>query len=283
MMGLRFAYGTNGLTDHRLADALAMLADSGYAGVALTMDHAHLDPLAPDLMVRVRAVGRQLRRLGLAVVIETGGRFVLDPRRKHEPTLLSEEGRGRRLDLLRTAVRVAVDLEAGAVHLWSGRRPTQVSADVAWARLVDGCALLLADANRAGVPLAFEPEPGMLVADLADFERLATDLAHHPQFGLTLDLGHCVCVEDQPVAACVRRAAAKLVHVQIEDMRRGEHEHLMFGEGDLDLPAALAALHDVAYRGLVSVELTRHSHMAHTVVPRAIDVLRMAEREVLAA
>ncbi|TXS51995.1 hypothetical protein EAO75_09275 [Streptomyces sp. uw30] len=46
---LRFGYGTNGLADLRLDDALALLADLGYDGVGLTLDHMHLDPLAPDL------------------------------------------------------------------------------------------------------------------------------------------------------------------------------------------------------------------------------------------
>ena len=81
MTGPRFGYGTNGLTDLRLDDALGLLADLGYDGVALTLDHMHLDPLAPDLAARTAAVGRRLSALGLAVVVETGARYVLDPRR----------------------------------------------------------------------------------------------------------------------------------------------------------------------------------------------------------
>ena len=38
-VSLRLAYVTNGLGHHRLDDALALLADSGYDGVALTLDH----------------------------------------------------------------------------------------------------------------------------------------------------------------------------------------------------------------------------------------------------
>ncbi|MFA9431408.1 sugar phosphate isomerase/epimerase family protein [Egicoccus sp. AB-alg2] len=277
---MRFAYGTNGLADHRLGDALALLAHHGYDGVALTLDHHHLDPHAPDLRARVRAVRRDLERHGLTAVVETGGRFVLDPFRKHEPTLLSDDGREQRLALLMTAVEVAADLGSEVVHLWSGRRPDEVSPAVAWDRLVAGCAQLLAAAEDHGIRLAFEPEPGMLVDRLDAWERLRDVLDRHPRFGVTLDLGHCVCLEDDPVATCVRRAGDALFHVQVEDMRRGVHEHLPFGTGELDLPAALAALHDLDYRGLVSVELPRHSHTAHTLVPTSLSALHAADREV---
>ena len=127
--GLRFGYGTNGLVDLRLADALALLADLGYDGVALTLDHMHLDPLAPDLAGRTAAVARQLDRLGLAVVVETGARYVLDPRRKHRPSLLDADA-GPRLDLLRRAIRVGADLGAEAVSFWSGTLPSTVDPAV---------------------------------------------------------------------------------------------------------------------------------------------------------
>ncbi|RME76542.1 MAG: sugar phosphate isomerase/epimerase, partial [Planctomycetota bacterium] len=44
-MRLAFAYNTNGFAHHRLEDCLALLADLGYDGVALTLDVHHLDPL----------------------------------------------------------------------------------------------------------------------------------------------------------------------------------------------------------------------------------------------
>ena len=43
-MNLRYAYNTNGTAWHRLDDALTLIASSGYDGVALTLDHHHLDP-----------------------------------------------------------------------------------------------------------------------------------------------------------------------------------------------------------------------------------------------
>ncbi|MFI5930730.1 sugar phosphate isomerase/epimerase family protein [Actinoplanes sp. NPDC051494] len=275
--GLRFGYGTNGFANHRLGDALAVIADLGYVGVALTLDHDHLDPFAAGLAGRVAKVADQLRDRGLGVVVETGARYLLDPWRKHAPTLLHDD-RKVRLDFLRRAVSVGADLGAEAVSFWAGVRPDEVAADVAWQRLVDGCAEMTAFATGQGVPVGFEPEPGMLVEDLAGWHRLRDAMGAPDGFGLTLDIGHCRAVEPDPVPDCVAAAAPYLVNVQIDDMRRGVHEHLEFGDGEIAFRPVLRALRDGGYRGLVAVELPRHSHAAPMVARRSLEFLTEAAR-----
>ncbi len=276
MTGLRYAYCSNGLRDHDLDGGLTLVASHGYDGIALTLDHGHLDPFTPDLASRLVWLRRRLDDLGLAVAIETGARFLLDPRRKHHPTLI-DDPEGRRLDLLRRAVAIAAELGAGVVQLWSGALPPEMDPAEARRRLEDAVASLLEDADAARVTLGFEPEPGMLVNTVAAWETLLASVDHHPRFGITLDIGHCVVTEEDPIPDCVARVASRLAHVQIEDMRRGMHEHLLFGEGDVDVTAALVALGRAGYRGLVAVELSRHSHTAHTAVPESIAYLRRAE------
>ncbi|MFC9247382.1 sugar phosphate isomerase/epimerase family protein [Streptomyces sp. NPDC057136] len=281
-MTLHFGYGTNGLTDLRLDDAFGLLADLGYEGVGLTLDHMHLDPLAPDLAARTRHVARRLTALGLAVTIETGARYVLDPRRKHGPSLLDPdpEARASRTALLVRAVDVAADLGAHAVHCFSGITPPGAgegdgaTTTVAWQRLADALAPVLDAATRTGIPLAIEPEPGHLLATLADFHHLRTLLGDPEPLGLTLDIGHCQCLEPASPVDCVKDAAPWLRHVQIEDMCRGVHEHLPFGDGEIDFPPVLAALADADYRGLTVVELPRHSHAGPELARTSIEFLR---------
>lgn len=162
-MSLRFGYGTNGLTDLRLDDALGLLADLGYDGVGLTLDHMHLDPMAADLTARTQRVARRLAELGLGVTVETGARYVLDPRRKHGPTLLDPdpEDRAARTRLLVKAVQVAADLGAHAVHCFSGIVPGPTDTDTAWKRLEEAMGPVLDAAEAADIPSPSSPNPAI--------------------------------------------------------------------------------------------------------------------------
>lgn len=268
-------YNTNGFAHHRLEDALSILADLGYRSVALTLDHHALNPYDLGLPAQLAAVRDILHRRGLRCVVETGARFLLDPHRKHRPTLVDAEpaGRERRLDFLRRSVDVARGLGADAVSFWSGA-VTDAASEAEWTgRLVDGCRRLCDHAASAGVRLAFEPEPGMAVDTMERFAALFERI-RHPSFGLTLDVGHLVCQGEVPVSEHVRRWRDVLWNVHVEDMRPGVHDHLMFGEGEVDFGDVLGALQSVGYAGGVNVELSRHSHDAVDTARRALAFLR---------
>ncbi|ELP61324.1 sugar phosphate isomerase/epimerase family protein [Streptomyces turgidiscabies] len=275
-MGLRFGYGTNGFTHHRLSDVLGILADLGYDGVALTLDHNHLDPYADDLDQQVARVRARLARLGLAVTVETGAPYFLDPWAKHQPTLMSGQPE-RRVDLLRRAVRIAVELGSPTVQLCSGPAPDDVPETEAWRRLAAGVGTALETAEAYGVALAFEPEPHMFVDTVAKCLRLRELLGGHELLGVTLDLGHAHCVEEPSLLDCVGLAAPHLLNVQIEDMVRGVHRHLEFGAGEIDFPPVLAALTDLGHRGLVSVEIQGGALDAPDIARSSLEFLRRAE------
>ena len=96
--------------------------------------------------------------LALSVVVETGGRFVLDPRNKHEPTLVSPEDGDRRVDFYRRAVDICVRLGSPVLHLWSGVDRAG-DADAAWGRLTDGLGSVLDAAARQASSSGWSPNP----------------------------------------------------------------------------------------------------------------------------
>ena len=276
-MSLRYGYGTNGFQSHRLDDALAVIADLGYDGVALTLDHLHHDPFARDLVHRTAALRGRLDSLGLAVVVETGARYLLHPTRKHHPTLVSDEDRDLRVDYLRRAVEVAADLGAEAMSFWSGTLPPHVDDETGWNRLVEGTSQVIDLAERRDVTLAFEPEPGMFVATLDGVLELRRRMGDPARLRVTLDVGHIVCNETRGLVDTIRRAGDLVANVQVDDMVPGVHEHLELGIGRVDFVAALGALADIGYRGLAALELPRQGHDAPAVAERSLSFLRAAE------
>ena len=272
----RIGYNTNGFAHHRLEDALHVIAELGYRAVALTPDANHLPPdHTTDAELRVmRAL---LERLDLAVVIETGARYVLDPRRKHRPTLVDAGAadRARRLDFLERCARIAAELGADTISLWSGVRPADVSPDDAWRFIADGVVRLHERIAPLGVRVAFEPEPGHHVGSLADWERLR-DATSLPELGLALDVGHVPCTERISAGDAIRRYATALRTVHLDDSRGGVHEHLQIGDGDLDWADIMRALTEVGFEGIASVELSRHSHAAPEAARTALAALHAA-------
>jgi L-ribulose-5-phosphate 3-epimerase len=268
-------YNTNGFAHHRLEDALAVLGELGYRSVALTLDHYALSPFSPDVWAQAERVRALLDKHRLGCVVETGARFLLDPRRKHQPTLLDPlaEARRHRLDFLLRSIEIAERLRADAVSFWSGAAPPGEKEERLFPRLLDACRELCDHADRRGVRLAFEPEPGMLIDTMPRFEMLHSHVAH-PRFGLTLDVGHLYCTEEDPVTPHLRQWRDVLWNVHIEDMRRGAHDHLMFGEGEVDFREVFAGLREVGYKGGVHVELSRHSHDAVETARRSLAFLR---------
>ncbi|MEX0819041.1 MAG: sugar phosphate isomerase/epimerase family protein [Pirellulaceae bacterium] len=267
-------YNTNGFAHHDLLEAIEVLAEIGYQSVAITLDHQSLNPYSAGLPDELLRVAAGLRRHNMRSVIETGARYLLDPRTKHEPTLLAADpaGRAKRVDFLRRAVDIAAALESDCVSLWSGILRQDLSTEGAVERLASGLVPVVEHATDLGVTVGFEPEPGMLIDTMERFSQLH-DRMNSGSFRLTLDIGHLHCLGETPIADVIRQWRYQIVNVHIEDMRAGVHDHLMFGEGEIDFLPILKAFREINYAGGLHVELSRHSHSAPEVARRAFEFL----------
>ncbi|HEX6962240.1 MAG TPA: sugar phosphate isomerase/epimerase family protein [Lacipirellula sp.] len=271
---MRLGYNTNGLAHHSLPAAIELLADLGYESVAITLDHCALNPYSESFRGELSEIRRLLDRRRMRSVVETGARYLLDPREKHEPTLVTadEAGRLRRIDFLKRAIDAAAELGSDCVSLWAGVVRHSIGRDQARAHLASGLQRVLEYAERRKVLLGFEPEPGMLVDTMVSFDELLQSV-DSPWLGLTLDVGHLHCLGETPIASVIHQWRDKLVNVHIEDMRAGVHEHLMFGEGEMDFLPIIAVLAATGYDGGVHVELSRHSHDGPRAAAKAFEFL----------
>lgn len=275
----RFGYNTNGFAHHRLEDCFEILADLGYVGVAITVDVQHLHPEETSA-ARLRDLRRILEKRNLEPTIETGARYLLDPRRKHSPTLLDPDpgARAVRLDFLKDCVSIGSELGAKVLSFWSGALPENVDAAEGEKRLAEGCRELVDFAKKVGVKAGFEPEPGMFIESIGQFRALRAAVGD--DLKLALDVGHCYCTNDLPIREVVEEFRNEIATASIEDIRGGKHEHLAPGEGEIDFREVFAAFRAIGYRGLLSLELSRDSHRAPEIAAKSIQLLQKASREV---
>lgn len=271
---MHLGYNTNGLAHHSLPAGIRLLASLGYKSVAITLDHCALNPYAPDYETQLKEIGELLTELDMRSVVETGARYLLDPRHKHQPTLVSAKSAGRpmRIEFLRHAIDIAAALGSDCVSLWSGALAENDSYDVGFRRLTDSLQIVLDYADRQNVLIGFEPEPDMLIDTMDRFAKLV-EAVDSPRLGLTLDIGHLHCLGELPIDEVIYRWSNRLLNVHIEDMRAGVHEHLNFGDGEIDFPPVIAAFEKVGYTGGLHVELSRHSHAGPLVAQQAFAFL----------
>ena len=269
-------YNTNGFAHHRLEDAVIILSGLGYRSIAITLDYHALNPFDPELSSQLAVVRSLLEARGLDAVIETGARFLLNPERKHSPTLISGlPNRTRRLDFLKRAIDIAALMKPHTVSFWSGKAEEIDDPRQQMDLLVEGCQSLCEYARNRGVRLAFEPEPGMVIDTMNRFAELHARV-DHPAFGLTLDIGHLHCLGEVPFLDHFERWKNWLWNVHLEDMRRGVHDHLMFGDGEIDFTEVFRGLAQIDYRHGIHVELSRHSYDAVETAREAMSFLRAA-------
>jgi len=109
-------------------------------------------------------------------------------------------------------------------------------------------------AEKLGVLLLVEPEPGLLIETVDQFLEFMQHI-QSPAVGMNFDIGHAYCVKDDP-AASIPRCAKFIRHFHLEDIAATRvHQHLVPGEGAIDSRGALTAIRAMNYQGWITIEL----------------------------
>jgi sugar phosphate isomerase/epimerase len=272
---MKLGYNTNGLAHHEPFAALQLLLDTGYASIAISVDHHFLSPFSKHTERQIEETAAFLADHRLASVIETGARFLLDPNVKHAPTLLdpNSDSVQRRVEFTKYCLDLADRFGSRCVSIWSGRKPPGLAFPEALERLARNLQPILNYAEEKKIDIGFEPEPEMLIDTTGRFERLL-HLVDSSVLKLTLDVGHLFCLNEVPIVSYIEKWKDLIVNVHIEDICTGVHEHLMFGSGQIYFPPVIEALVAAGYNGGLHVELSRHSHDAANAVRQSYDFLK---------
>ncbi len=274
---LPLAFSTNAFKKNTVAEAVDAIADAGYAGVELMADVPHAHPATFDAAAR-RSLAGQLAARGLRVSNVNAFTHFADGD-TYRPTWIDADPARRAVRVNHTIGAVALAAEFGAktVSLQPGGPliGTGLSPAAAARRFAGALAEVVPHAAAAGVTLAVEPEPGLLIETAAEYAAFKAEFfPAEPAVAMNCDVGHLFCVGDDP-AAVIRSQPGQIAHVHLEDIGANRvHQHLTPGKGVLDFPAVFSALIDVGYAGWVTVELYPYETTAAGVARLAIDHLR---------
>lgn len=165
------------------------------------------------------------------------------------------------LDYLKRCIDMAALLGAeivggplyGGPLVFAGVRPTPIDEPERQARFdrcVEGLGQAADLAAKSGVRLAMEPL-NRFETDIVSTVSQGIEVVDHvnsPALGLLLDSFH-MNIEESSISDAIREAGARIIHFQANENHRG-----FAGTGHLPWSEIARALHDVGYKGPVSLE-----------------------------
>ena len=252
-----------------IEERVEVAAETGYTGIGLL----HADLLAIEATLGLDGLARRLDAAGLRhVEVECLIDWFADG-----PARAASDR--QRADLLRAAAVL-------------GARHVKVNGDLAgraWPleHLAAELAALAREAAAAGTTVAVEFMPFSGIPDVAAALTLA-DAAGEANVKVLVDVWH-VARAGTPYAELARVPGDRIAHVELDDAHAepvGDlwtdtvHHRLLPGEGDLDVPAFVAAVRATGYAGPVGVEVISETHR-HLPLREAAQAAFAATRAVL--
>lgn len=279
-MPFKLAFASNAMKRYSLDEAIDLVADAGYQGIEILLDLPHAFPpqVKEEDIQRWRA---KLKKRGLEV--SNCNAFMLyGIEGCHRPSWCEKEAERRKLRIehTRQCLHLAAKLGAPTISTEPGGPiDPGVTRKQAADWFEEGLRSVLPDAEKAGVRLCIEPEPGLLIEKAGEYDefmkRFKGDKVAEKWLGLNFDVGHFYCVGEDP-AENASRFAGRIHHIQIEDISSDRvHFHLVPGDGAIDFDAFFKALSGAGYdNGWITVELYTFEHRAIEVAQRAREFLK---------
>lgn len=275
---MRLAFSTNAYMRFPFEDAAARIRSFGYEGLELMADVPHAWPagLLPETKTGIRDA---MARSGLA--FSNVNAFMMNAIKDHRqpywyPSFIEPDEGYRRVRIDHTHRALDLCAELGAPHITTEPggpiAPGQTRAQ-AMDVFVEVLKPLAEHADKVGVLLLIEPEPGLLIETTEQYLEVA-ERVNAPSIGLNFDVGHAYCMsEDLPKQ--IARMAPHTRHYHFEDIAATRvHHHLVPGMGAIDFAEVVAAIKRTGYTGWLTVELYPFVDDPDAAARRALEVLR---------
>jgi len=157
------------------------------------------------------------------------------------------------------AIRVAKEMGAPLVIINGAKRNEGLPFEEQWATQIAKTKELCNYAEELGIELAMEFEPGFVI-DTTELMLKAFKEIDSPVMKVNADIGHVFLQDPDPLAA-IASCKGLIIHAHLENMKTGIHNHLVPYEGDMDLPAYIAALKAADFDGMAAFDAYQYDYM----------------------
>lgn len=257
---MTLGYSTNAFVHFTLEESVKKIAALGFKGVEIMCDQPHLYP--PDYghedLMRLKNLlqgnGLEVTNLNSFTLFAVGDTYL--------PSWIEKEKSRRDIRIRHTleCLHIAERLGCGNISVPpGGPLEKDMTASEAMALFYRGLEEVIPVAEQLRVKILVEPEPGLLIERTGQFEDFIREIKS-PFVGINFDIGHFFCAGENP-ARSFERLREWVGHVHIEDIGRSRiHQHLVAGDGAIDLDEVLETLARLDYQGHVSLELYPYVH-----------------------
>jgi fructoselysine 3-epimerase len=237
--------------NYSLEDAICQTARAGFDGIDIWggRPHAYRNDLSESDCRKIRRLLEQ-KGLELASLIPAQFRY---PTSLCSPIAVIRDDSVR---YIQTAVVAAAALGAPVVSVCPGHTLAGQGIENGWETLKTSLAEICAAAQKQHMRIALEPADLYetdLVNTIGDAARLIAEVGWE-NLGVLIDSGH-VAVSSESMEDAFQAAGDRLYHVHIDDNFGMRDQHLIPGEGSLDLAGFYRLLQQSAYDQFLCAEL----------------------------
>ena len=256
---MKLAFSSNAYLRFSFNDAAKKIGKLGYQGIEIMADVPHAWP-AFMLEEQKQGIRDSLKSNNLAIsnINSFMMHAVNDSRQRYwYPSWIEPDKHYRqiRIDHTMRCLTMAKELGAPCITTEPGG---PVEAGASWNAglklFVEMLKPVIEHAEKEGVLLLIEPEPGLLIETADQFLEVMGHIKS-PMVGCNFDIGHSYCVGDDP-ASTIPKLAKYIKHYHLEDIANTRvHHHLIPGDGAIDFKAAIEAIKATGYKEWVTIEL----------------------------
>jgi sugar phosphate isomerase/epimerase len=256
---MKLAFSSNAYLRFSFNDAAKKIGKLGYQGIEIMADVPHAWP-AFMLEEQKQGIRDSLKSNNLEIsnINSFMMHAVNDSRQRYwYPSWIEPDKHYRqiRIDHTMRCLTMAKELGAPCITTEPGG---PVEAGASWSAglklFVEMLKPVIEHAEKEGVLLLIEPEPGLLIETADQFLEFMGHIKS-PMVGCNFDIGHSYCVGDDP-ASTIPRLANYIKHFHLEDIASTRvHHHLIPGDGAIDFKAAIEAIKAIGYKEWVTIEL----------------------------